>query len=229
MKEKQEEQKLVCADKKVIERVLGPRVSQPRQILSPCISLYFPGEFRNMEPKKHQFTSPPPLQCTFNRYLCVVSAEHTFTKKFMFAAHTRTCLTIHDTIYKYQLTQYSPLANPRVCGRGCRCQIRYTPPPLSHHCGPMYQWSGPVLFYHLPLGTWDTQVSIYKGYHTTGVSNCWSWIHIVTVSWVSRSIWRYPPYYRARIKWCYASNNKSDYTWSQNYHQLTGYQFQRNF
>ena len=60
MKEKQEEQKLVCADKKVIERVLGPRVSQPRQILSPCISLYFPGEFRNMEPKNTSLPLPHP-------------------------------------------------------------------------------------------------------------------------------------------------------------------------
>ena len=60
MKEKQEEQKLVCADKKVIERVLGPRVSQPRQILSPCISLYFPGEFRNMEQKTPVYLSPTP-------------------------------------------------------------------------------------------------------------------------------------------------------------------------
>lgn len=147
----------------------------------------------------------------------------------MFAAHTRTCLTIHDKIYKHQLTQHSPLTNPRVCGRGCRCQIRYTLPLLSHHCRPMYQWSGPALFYHLPLGTRDTQVSIYKGYHGQQVSpTVGPGAHCQSVMGIEINL-KISPYYRARIKWCYASNNKSDYTWSQNYHQLTGYQFQRNF
>ena len=109
MKEKQEEQKLVCADKKVIERVLGPRVSQPRQILSPRISLYFPGEFRNIEPKKHQFTSPPPLQCTFNRYLCVVSAEHIYKKVYVCCSHQNMS---DNPRYNIQISA-DPIQSPR--------------------------------------------------------------------------------------------------------------------
>ena len=62
MKEKQEEQKLVCADKKVIERVLGlrSRVPQPRQILRLCIYQVLESH-RTMEPKTPVYLPTPAL------------------------------------------------------------------------------------------------------------------------------------------------------------------------
>ena len=77
MKEKQEEQKLVCADKKVIERVLGlrSRVSQPRQILRLCISQVLESH-RTMEPKTPVYLPHPCIVHSIDICACSLS-RHT--------------------------------------------------------------------------------------------------------------------------------------------------------